>query len=457
MLKKWIVAVVVIGVLLVSAKVLFFSVAHKKVEVALPDALLSKQETFRASQQRSKALVDQGIGNLRKRDVNAALTDFIDAVRVFPPNTQAYMMIVKVYLSTRQEGMMYETLEQAGKSFPWFDKILDVVGDEDISKIPLPTESTAVHIAPFKDDRKAAVSFMFDDGEANVYSGVLPLFDKYAFKATIPVIAGQTGPVATSFRGSWADWKDAAKRGFEIANHSMNHHDLRTVSPADYKVEIEDARDLIEKETGQNVRSFVFPLDGYGDQLLARVLRSHAVARQPSLLRTVYNRAVTIIYGGPHFPLATANRLMDIAVARRLWIVAESHGLDQRGSDHYKPMSVEFLDKHLAYISSHAGDIWVDTFYNVFEYLKLRKSSRVERKDVAPARAEVILRCNSSEKTLPQPLTVVVGAGKVSPDAVAAHLPDGGALRAWPCAGESVCVEVSACEVPVSVSWGDNK
>ncbi len=455
MLKKWIVAAVVISALLVAAKLLFF-VERPKAAVPRPGVIDVKRKSFLASQQRSQALVERGIASLRNRDVNAALTDFMESISVFPPNTQAYMMIVKVYLSMRQEGRMYEALERAGRSYPLFDKILDVIDDDELSRIPLPVEPLDVHIAPFKDNKKAAVSFMFDDGEANVYTGVLPLFDKYAFKATVPVIAGQAG-TATPNRGSWAEWRDAASRGFEIANHSMNHHDLRTLTPASYKVEIDDAKDLIEKETGQKVRSFVFPLDGYADGSLAYVLRTHAVARQPDLLRRYYDRTLTIVYGGPRFPLATANRLIDIAVARRLWVVAESHGLDQRGADHYKPMSVDFLDKHLAYISSRAQDIWVDTFYNVFEYLALRKDATVERKDVTPTLADVVVHCHSDGKVLPQPLTVVLGVAEAAPRGVSARSPGGAALRSWPCAEKSVCVEVNVCETPVNVSWDGNK
>ena len=100
-----------------------------------------------------------------------------------------------------------------------------------------------------------AISFMFDDGEANVY-GALPTFEKYGYRATIPVVAGFVADTSNDpFWGTWAQWKDAADRGFEIANHSMYHRDSVKLHGSDFDVAIDQAKEIIEKNTGHPVTS----------------------------------------------------------------------------------------------------------------------------------------------------------------------------------------------------------
>ena len=54
--------------------------------------------------------------------------------------------------------------------------------------------------------RRWPMSFLFDDGEKNVYDKALPIFEKYGFRATIPVVAGMVADKDDDpFWGSWAN------------------------------------------------------------------------------------------------------------------------------------------------------------------------------------------------------------------------------------------------------------
>ena len=433
-------------------------VAHRapKTPVSQVVPAMGRKEFMAKANQRSRELTALAVQSLKERRLDDSIHALVEAIAVFPPNTEAYAILVKVFLMTREEVRLYEALEHAGRSYPSFDDILKVVNDADLAKIPLPVETADAYIAPFKDNKKMALSFMFDDGESSVYTGVLPLFEKYGYRASVSVIAGQVAAMpGNPDRGSWSEWKDAAVRGFEIANHSMNHRDGKTLKVPDFKLEIDDAKDMIEKNVGKKVTSYVFPMDSYAPEVLKHVTYSQRAARDPDYLRSFYGRSVDIMYGGQKFSLDTANRLVDIGISRRLWLIAECHGLDVKDPNSYKPLTADFLDGHLFYIRTHSPDVWVDTFGGVFEYLFLRKGTQVVRKDVAEGQAEIMLH-NASFKEMSRPLTVVLTVQE-DVNAVVAQMPDGGSVKAWPCAPHAVCVNVAAYDQPVRVVWGSPK
>ena len=304
-----------------------------------------------------------------------------------------------------------------------------------------------------------ALSFMFDDGEPSVYTAILPLFEKYGYKASISVIPGQVALMpGNPERGSWSQWKDAATRGFEIANHSMNHRDAQTLKPEDFKLEIDDAKAMIEKNANTKVTSYVFPLDIFVPVVVKHVIRTHPAARDPEYLRSFYDRSLDIMYGGKRFSVGTANRLVDMGISRHLWLIAECHGLDVGDRNSYKPLTADFLDRHLLYVRTHSPDVWVDTFGKIFEYLSLRKGTEVVRKELGDGQAQVIMH-NPAVKELPRPLTVVLkvqGEG-IDVNFITAQTPDGGSLKAWACGDNSLCVNIPSYDCPVRVAWKSSK
>ena len=81
-----------------------------------------------------------------------------------------------------------------------------------------------------------------------MFNNALPTFEKYGFRATIPIIAGMVAEKDNDpFWGSWAEWRDAANRGFEIANHSMYHRDSKKLHGSDFDVSIDQAREPLRK------------------------------------------------------------------------------------------------------------------------------------------------------------------------------------------------------------------
>jgi peptidoglycan/xylan/chitin deacetylase (PgdA/CDA1 family) len=400
------------------------------------------------SAQLSVKTAQMALRELKNKNINKAIEDCYLSIDLFPIDAKPYILLTKIYLMTRQEQKMYDTLSLAGRSYPNFNNIVGIIDDEDLDKLPLEEPQDAVYLANFPENKRMAMSFMFDDGEANIYKA-LPAFDKYGYKATIPVVAGFVSDTSNDpFWGSWAQWKDAAERGFEIANHSMYHRDVKT-SHGNYMMD--EAKEDIEAHTGRKVTAFVFPHDSYTDEAVKQALKHHEAVRTAEFLHSFYNRTVQVVLGGPYVSVETADRLVDIAIKRRLWLIAKCHGVtDKRSMRSFKSITPDFLEKNLAYIHSKSGDTWVDTFTHVFEYLYQRAETQIETTASTPGSTDFILR-NRLQKKLAAPLTVVVKtkAGVKNGSAYAG----GRKLKAWPCGADILCIDVDAYDINVHVQW----
>jgi len=432
--------------------------AYERIVRLLQKAQSSRHEFIVKSSEISSNMSNKAIEALKRKDLKEALRDCKIAMDIFPMNAKPYILLTKLYLMTGQEQNMFEILSLAGRSYPNFNNIIDIIDDQDLSQIPLEEPQDNIYLANFPKNKKTAVSFLFDDGEKNVYTNALPSFEKYGFKATIPVVAGMVAENDHDpFWGSWHDWKDAADRGFEIANHSMYHRDSIKLHGSDFDVAIDQSKELIERQTGRQVTAYVFPHDSYNDEAVGRALRTHEVVRSWEFLSHTYNKAVGITYGGPFFSIESANRLIDIAVQRQLWLIANCHGVTKKhGLLSFKSITPDFLESHLAYIHSRSNDIWVDTFSHVFEYMDLRHRTIIETKSYSEGSADFILRNDSPGKKILFPVTVIL---KTQNEAITAssHSSEGRKLLTWSCGSNKLCVDVDSFNENIHVEWGNGQ
>ncbi len=422
---------------------------NKKHPVLLKNSSRISIDQFPHALEDSKRKTDEAIQLLNEGRVPEAIDLLIEAINLCPINSIAYYCLAKTYLSTGAEMEMFNVLDRAGDSYANFNEIIQGVDDASLDLFPIKEPPDPIYLADFPDHKQMAISFMFDDGEQNVYDH-LPVLEKYGFKATISVIAGFVG--TSSHWGSWKEWKDASDRGFEIANHSMYHRDLSRLSDAELNLSIEQADALIEKNIGKEVNAFVFPGGNSNSEAMAHVLRVDEVVRLPEFLHAVYNRSVGIVYGGPFFSLETANRLVDIGLKRRLWIIAKAHGISSKPSPvSYKPLDPDLLDHHLAYIHDRLKAIDVDTLTHVYEYMNAKAHTKVKIARISSNAADFTLIGSVAAKALTQPLTVVLKA-VFGPDTLA-QTSGGQALKAWPCAQGRICVNVPVYDENIHVQF----
>lgn len=121
-------------------------------------------------------------------------------------------------------------------------------------------------------DRLLAVTF--DDGYRDFLTQAVPILRDVGARATLYASVGHLGAEADWLGRwapdfgpmlTWAELAEVASAGVEIGNHSMVHHPLDVIPPAQLQQEIARAHDELEQRLQLNVRSFAYP-HGYNSR-----------------------------------------------------------------------------------------------------------------------------------------------------------------------------------------------
>ena len=127
--------------------------------------------------------------------------------------------------------------------------------------------------------KNSLISITFDDGLSSIAENALPELEKRKIPATVFI------PV--SYINSYPKWeqkdqeiyykdkilsrekiKEISAMGVEIASHTLNHADLRSVPIASAKEELLLSKSILEEIIGKEVVSFSFPYGSYDDELI---------------------------------------------------------------------------------------------------------------------------------------------------------------------------------------------
>ena len=135
------------------------------------------------------------------------------------------------------------------------------LGAADTNTAPVqPVPVGPVEIARFAGNRVAAVSYTFDDGTLGHYQVAAPTLERFGFRGTFGVVAGHVADTPETaellahklFKGTnvvrratWPEWRELTARGHEIANHSLMHRGLPSLSDDQLEREVEEARRII--------------------------------------------------------------------------------------------------------------------------------------------------------------------------------------------------------------------
>jgi peptidoglycan/xylan/chitin deacetylase (PgdA/CDA1 family) len=124
------------------------------------------------------------------------------------------------------------------------------------------------------DADKKYVILTFDDGYRDNYTLLMPLLEKYKFKAVIYAVTHKA-------ENSW-DLKDErrtfplltreqimemSRRGIEFGAHSMNHVDLTQVGVEEAWKEIEGSKRFLQELLGKKIKSFAYPYGKTNDAI----------------------------------------------------------------------------------------------------------------------------------------------------------------------------------------------
>ncbi len=405
--------------------------------------------------QEIRKLILKGKVLLQKGELNKAMALFSRALQEVPYHPLPYFFLAKTYFLLGQDAKAFAVLEQAGRSQTDSDIIFDLLFEtQSLLKKEVPLREEKVFIAPFKDNKQMAMSFSFDDGALNVYTDVLPMFEKFGYRATIPINPKIiTEKVTNPWWGSWEQWRDAQARGFEISNHAMEHHDLTQVDVQKLDYYINDSFDLIQKKLGKAPMSFVFPQDKANKEILLKVFERHIAMRQRDALSQVYKNIFIPVYGGQFFSEKTAERIIDLGLLKRLWVIAECHAIATKDIKTYKPMTKELLEKHLTYIKGKEDKIWVDTFINVYLYLIEKKRSQLYWESISSHQVKLFIKAQLNPKIFHKPLTIVIDTSPVYPKKALAVQERSLKKLSVKIRGNKLYIDVIPNTSPVEVIW----
>lgn len=96
----------------------------------------------------------------------------------------------------------------------------------------------------------------FDDATTSEYSEALPELNRHKIKAVffvMTVVLNRPGYMTA------LQVKSLADQGHVIGCHTWDHHDVRSYGKNDWKLQLEDPKNQLEKITGKPVRYFAYP------------------------------------------------------------------------------------------------------------------------------------------------------------------------------------------------------
>lgn len=231
---------------------------------------------------------------------------------------------------------------------------------------------------------KAAISLSYDDALNSQLDHAIPALNKHGLKGTFYLQLS-----SPTIDQRLPEWRAAAKRGHELANHSLFHQcsksqpgrdwvepgrDLDKLTVAQMKDQLMLANTMLYAIDGQRERTFTAPCidKNAGGQNYIDAVKSEFVAIKleggsgvtPDMNKLdPYSVSV-------YFPSSvTAQQLIDIAkeaADKGTMANFTFHGV---GGDHLS-VTAEAHEEFLKYLAAHKKIYWVDTFLNEMKYVK---------------------------------------------------------------------------------------
>lgn len=249
-----------------------------------------------------------------------------------------------------------------------------------------------VSIAKYRDGKKAAISFTFDDSIDDHYNLVAPQLEKNGLRGTFWVI-GQSIDQSGSL--SSAQIKEMSDRGHEMSNHTWTHSRMVNQDPAEVEKELVMTDDALEKITGKRPIAIAFPFNGWNDTVMAISMRGRVAAREYQFpMGQVYHKSTA----------EGLTRWLNRTIDKGEWGIGMAHGV-HHGWDQWDDETV--LWNFFAETASRGDVLWVGTFSEVASYKKEREACTITT-SVRGSKLTVIPQCDLDHSLFRENLTLAV-------------------------------------------------
>lgn len=232
--------------------------------------------------------------------------------------------------------------------------------------------------------KRVAVSFSFDDARASQLDVGVPLFDKHGAKATFYVNPNNMEKRLDA-------WKSAARKGYEIGNHSDQHpctgnfpwsrqRSLEDYTLAKMRSELTAASAAIERMVGVKPTTFAYPC---GQKFVGRGVETKSyipviaelflagrgfrdeVANDPAFC----DLAQTMGIDSDGLSFEQMKSIVEEAAKRGAWVAFAGHDIGTRGR---QVTEASALEQFLKYAQDPANGVWLDTIEKVAKHIQAR-------------------------------------------------------------------------------------
>lgn len=264
-------------------------------------------------------------------------------------------------------------------------------------------DALQIFVADYKDNKKCAISYTFDDGLREHYTVLFPELEKLGIKGTFWVcgkIIEEEAAQQDKPRMTWEQMKEMSDKGHEISNHGWSHVNLKKVSLDEVKVEVEKNDSIIEAMIGKKPLTFCYPFNSRNEEI-EQIASEGRIGTRTKQFGLGGDKAKSTVE-------ALDKRIKELMIAGD-WGVAMSHGITY-GYDYF--LDPNILWEHLSRVKAQEADIWIGTFAEVCAYVKERQSVQL---DVVKKRSsyKVTPHLKLDSKQFTVPLTMVVKNGKI--------------------------------------------
>ena len=214
----------------------------------------------------------------------------------------------------------------------------------------------------------AAISYTFDDGCSNQFNIAIPMLNELGFCGTFFTVTG--------WSPDWKALQAAAASGHEIASHTVNHPNFRTIDITTQINELKNSADSITKYIPEsNGLTLAYPYCVRGNDsivaqyyIAARGCKSYFEPATPGNflnISSIVCGSLGLVNSADVF-----RQEADSAADIHGWRVYLIHGIDNDGG--YSPLSSATLRKSLEYLDENRDKFWVATFVNIVRYINER-------------------------------------------------------------------------------------